>query len=67
MERDKKIATLISGGLDSATLIAWAADQGYDQLAFFVDYGQDNLDREFACARINTQKFSVPMEVVNIR
>jgi 7-cyano-7-deazaguanine synthase len=53
--------------LDSATLIAWAADQGYDQFAFFVDYGQDNLDREFACARINTQEFSVPMEVVNIR
>lgn len=67
MEPDKKIATLISGGLDSATLIAWAADQSYDQLAFFVDYGQDNLDREFACARINTQKFGVPLEVVNIR
>lgn len=67
MEQDKKIATLISGGLDSAILIAWAADQSYDQLAFFVDYGQDNLDREFACARINTQKFGVPMEVVNIR
>lgn len=67
MERDKKIATLISGGLDSATLIAWAADQRYDQLAFFVDYGQDNLDREFACARVNTQKFDVPMEVINIR
>jgi 7-cyano-7-deazaguanine synthase len=67
MDRDKKITTLISGGLDSATLIAWAADQGYDQLAFFVDYGQDNLDHEFACARINTQKFGVPMEVVNIR
>lgn len=36
-------------------------------MAFFVDYGQDNLDREFACARINTQHFGVPMEVVNIR
>lgn len=65
--RDRKIATLISGGLDSATLIAWAAEQGYDQLAFFVDYGQDNLDREFACARINTQKFGVPLEVIDIR
>jgi 7-cyano-7-deazaguanine synthase len=67
MEADKKIATLISGGLDSATLIAWAADKGYDQLAFFVDYGQDNLDYEYACARINTQQFGVPLEVVNIR
>lgn len=66
-ETDKKIATLISGGLDSATLIAWAADKGYDQLAFFVDYGQDNLDHEYACARINTQRVGVPLEVVNIR
>ena len=63
----QKIATLISGGLDSATLIAWGADQGYDQLAFFVHYGQDNFDREFACARINTRKFGVPLEVVDIR
>lgn len=63
---DNKIATLISGGLDSATLVAWAADKQYDQLAFFVDYGQDNFDHEFACARINTQKFGVPLEVVNI-
>jgi len=67
MPDDKKIATLISGGLDSATLVAWAANEGYDQLAFFVDYGQDNLDREFACARINTQQFGVPLEVINIR
>lgn len=64
---DNKIATLISGGLDSATLVAWAAEKQYDQLAFFVDYGQDNFDHEFACARINTQKFGVPLEVVNIR
>lgn len=62
-----KIATLISGGLDSATLVAWAANEGYDQLAFFVNYGQDNLDHEFACARINTQKFGVPLEVVDMR
>jgi 7-cyano-7-deazaguanine synthase len=62
----EKIATLISGGLDSATLIAWAADAGYDQLALFVNYGQDNFAHEFACARINTQKFGVPLEVVNV-
>jgi 7-cyano-7-deazaguanine synthase len=66
-QRGQKISTLISGGLDSATLIAWAANQGYDQLAFFVDYGQDNLDREYACARINCQRFNVPLEIVNLR
>src|SRR5579859_4312529 len=63
---DKRVATLISGGLDSATVVAWAKDQGYDQLAFFVNYGQDNLDREFACARINTQRVGVPLEVVDL-
>jgi len=65
--RTEKISTLISGGLDSATLIAWAANEGYDQLAFFVDYGQDNLDREYGCARINCQRFNVPLEIVNLR
>jgi 7-cyano-7-deazaguanine synthase len=62
-----RISTLISGGLDSATLIAWAANKNYDQLAFFVDYGQDNLDYEYACARINTQRYNVPLEVIDIR
>ena len=63
---DMKVATLISGGLDSAVLVAWAKQQGYDQLAFFVNYGQDNLNREFACARINTQRVGVPLEVVDL-
>src|SRR5213079_3014013 len=62
----KRIATLISGGLDSATLIAWAANAGYDQLALFVNYGQDNFDQEYACARISTQRFNVPLEIVNL-
>jgi 7-cyano-7-deazaguanine synthase len=63
---DKRIATLVSGGLDSATLIGWAQREGYDQLAMFVNYGQDNLDHEFACARVNAQKFNVALEVVDI-
>lgn len=67
MDSSRKIATLVSGGLDSATLIAWAADNQYDQLAFFVHYGQDNFDHEYACARINAQKFGVPLEVIDIR
>jgi 7-cyano-7-deazaguanine synthase len=64
--KDMKVATLISGGLDSAVLVAWAKNEGYDQHAFFVNYGQDNLDREFACARINTQRSNVPLEVVDL-
>lgn len=64
---NSKVSTLISGGLDSAVLVAWAKHQGYDQLAFFVNYGQDNLDMEYACARVNTQKCSVPLEVLNIK
>ncbi len=36
----EKVSTLVSGGLDSAVLVAWAKEKKYDQLAFFVNYGQ---------------------------
>jgi 7-cyano-7-deazaguanine synthase in queuosine biosynthesis len=62
----EKVSTLVSGGLDSAVLVAWAKEKKYDQLAFFVNYGQDNLDRELASARVNTQRVGVPLEVVDI-
>jgi 7-cyano-7-deazaguanine synthase in queuosine biosynthesis len=62
----EKVSTLVSGGLDSAVLVAWAKEKKYGQLAFFVNYGQDNLDRELASARVNTQRVGVPLEVVDI-
>lgn len=56
----EQIAILICCGLDSAILIAWGADNGYDQQAFFIDYGQNNLDQDLACARITPRSSAYP-------
>src|SRR3990172_11331441 len=37
---DRKAVCLLSGGLDSATALAWAQREGYDCYALTFDYGQ---------------------------
>ena len=46
----KKAVILLSGGLDSATVLAIAKAQGYDLYALTVDYGQRHR-REIDCAK----------------
>src|SRR6266851_639103 len=47
---DKKAVVLLSGGLDSATTLAIARDQGLQVATLSVDYGQRHR-RELECAR----------------
>ncbi len=49
--RDKAVV-LLSGGLDSATVLAMARDQGYDCHALSIDYGQRHLAELNAARRV---------------
>jgi 7-cyano-7-deazaguanine synthase len=48
----KKAVVLVSGGLDSATVLAMARQQGYDCYALSFDYGQRHRVELHAAARV---------------
>lgn len=50
----KKAIVLVSGGLDSATCLAIAADQGYQCFALSFDYGQRSVSELNAAKRVAT-------------
>lgn len=52
---DKKAVVLLSGGLDSATVLAMARDQGYACYALSLDYGQRQVSELAAASRIAGQ------------
>jgi len=52
MTEAQKAVVLVSGGLDSATVLAMARSQGYDCHALAVDYGQRHRSELDAAARV---------------
>jgi 7-cyano-7-deazaguanine synthase len=60
-----KAVVLVSGGLDSATTLAIAKDQGYDCLAMAIDYGQRHHSELEAAWRV-TQSQGVPLKVLQV-
>ncbi len=50
MER-KKVICLISGGLDSATLMAYAVEMGCELYGLFANYRQRTLEKERSCSK----------------
>ena len=63
---DKKSAVvLLSGGLDSSTCLAIAAERGFDCYALAVDYGQRHRS-ELKAARAVAESFSAEIKIVKL-
>ncbi len=60
-----KAVVLVSGGLDSATTLAMACNQGFDCLALAVDYGQRH-NSELAAAQRVCDSQGVPLKVLHV-
>ncbi|HKJ18187.1 MAG TPA: 7-cyano-7-deazaguanine synthase QueC [Xanthomonadales bacterium] len=63
--KNKRTVVLLSGGLDSATTLAMARDQGFECFALAVDYGQRH-DSELEAARRITSRSDVSLKIVSV-
>ncbi len=65
MNTVKRAVVLVSGGLDSATTLAMAKDQGFDCHALAVNYGQRHRSELQAAERV-ARATGVPLRIVDI-
>ena len=65
MNTVKPAVVLVSGGLDSATTLAMAKDQGFDCHALAVNYGQRHRSELQAAERV-ARAAGVPLRIVDI-
>jgi 7-cyano-7-deazaguanine synthase len=49
----QKAVILVSGGLDSSTVLAMAKQQGFDCYTLSFDYGQRHRSELFAAAKVS--------------
>ncbi|QOY62347.1 7-cyano-7-deazaguanine synthase QueC [Lysobacter sp. H21R4] len=62
----KKAVVLVSGGMDSAVVIAMAREQGFAPYALSVDYGQRHTSELEAAARVAAQQGAIAHKTVRI-
>lgn len=63
---DKKAVILLSGGLDSATVVAMAKAQGFACYTMSFDYGQRHRAELRAAERVSRQQLAVEHKVIGI-
>ena len=66
MSNAKKAVVLVSGGLDSTTVLAMARDQGYACYALSFDYGQRHRGELVAAERVSSALGDVEHKVVRL-
>ncbi|HTN28006.1 MAG TPA: 7-cyano-7-deazaguanine synthase, partial [Burkholderiales bacterium] len=62
----KRAVVLLSGGLDSATTLAWARREGFDCFCLSVDYGQRHGAELAAAKRIAARHGAAELRVIQI-
>ena len=62
--RNSKAIVLLSGGLDSATVLYWARKKGMDCYGLSFEYGQRHR-KELECARRIAEKAKCPFKIVS--
>jgi len=62
---DMRAVVLLSGGLDSSTVLAMALDMGYEVYALSFDYGQRHL-KELKSAKKIAEYYKVPHKIIRI-
>ncbi|QOW21638.1 7-cyano-7-deazaguanine synthase QueC [Novilysobacter avium] len=62
----KKAVVLVSGGMDSAVVMAMAREQGFAPYALSVDYGQRHTSELEAAARVAAQQGAIAHKTVRI-
>ena len=65
-DRSMKAVVLLSGGLDSATVLALAADKGYECHALAIDYGQRHRSELEAARRVAASLNAASFRVVQM-
>lgn len=63
---NKKAVILVSGGLDSATVLAMAKSKGYDCYALGFDYGQRHRAELYAAEQLSTSMGAIEHKVVKL-
>ncbi|MFT6294080.1 MAG: 7-cyano-7-deazaguanine synthase [Glaciecola sp.] len=63
----KKAIVLVSGGLDSATCLAIAADRGYSSYALSFDYGQRSVSELDAARRVVSANTVIEHKVIELK
>ena len=65
-QQSKRAVILVSGGLDSTTVLAMARTQGYDCYALSFDYGQRHRAELFAAQKVSAVLGDVEHKVVHL-
>lgn len=66
MSRTKKAVVLVSGGLDSATVLAHARNQGYQCYALSFDYGQRHRSELVAAQRVAASGGALEHKIIGL-